>query len=291
MSEIKFLKYDFWNLISKTYFLTFYFWFLEMDFWNHIFDFKIEFVKSYFWFQNWISEILFLISKIEFLKYFLWFLKLDFWNLVWGNQANADDCWQGGEGGLKSPKFSWRNMWTVPYSCGWTHIQLFYVERGAHHLLKWYDRKIMYQLSRSRNLLVLLLPNSTRTAPYAEETNPALTSATCSQGHRPANGQPLSDAEEPRLRIQRWFSIISRSALLAWTKMPIRLFVEKRAFPTEFPPPAMWSAPADCLSAPPATCWTVRCRLESTRRQPLSNAMPEIREFNYSEACRPTGAT
>ena len=32
-----------------------------------------------------------------------------------GGHANADDCWRGGEGGLKTPDIGWHNMWTAPH--------------------------------------------------------------------------------------------------------------------------------------------------------------------------------
>ena len=31
-----------------------------------------------------------------------------------GGKLNADHCWQRGEGGVGTPVFGWRNMWTAP---------------------------------------------------------------------------------------------------------------------------------------------------------------------------------
>ena len=39
-----------------------------------------------------------------------------------GPNPDADDCWRGGEGGLKTTEIGWRNMWTAPYYSKRKHI-------------------------------------------------------------------------------------------------------------------------------------------------------------------------
>ena len=42
--------------------------------------------------------------------------------IIQGESTKSDFVWQGGEGGLKSSKKTWRNLWTAPYKKFILHI-------------------------------------------------------------------------------------------------------------------------------------------------------------------------